>query len=409
MNSTIQNALKILLVEDSMDDVTLIERELGKADFPFTLHLVRKKDEFEAALVEFGPDVILADHALPEFNSIEAFKLYQAHADRSGQSIPFILVTGNVSEDFAMESLRSGVDDYILKTSLKRLPSAITGAIEKCRIGNERKKYFDQVLAKQAVMNEAEQLAHFGSWQVDIATGKHTWSDEAYRMYGFAPGEVELSNEMFLSMVHPDDVSTIMAAHDIAVGHQGSAEFEFRIRDRKGKLKYMGCKLVVHFDAEGKPARLLGFNLDITARKLAEEAMGRKTQEYQALFDRHPDAVFALDREGRFKRVNEKVAQLIGKPADELSGVDFRKFIFEENLREVGERFLAALDKASQRFTTTFVLRGGRRVDLEVTFIPIVVNEEVTGVHGVARDVTGGLAVKSRKAGKVATRRGRPR
>lgn len=126
--------LAISMLEDSTDDATLIKWELKKAGIIFKSIIVDKKTEFESALHEFHPDVILSDHWLPQFNSIEAFSLRQEYRKKTGILIPFILVTGNVSEEFAIQALKVGIDDYILKDRLKRLPMAIESAIEKCKI-----------------------------------------------------------------------------------------------------------------------------------------------------------------------------------------------------------------------------------------------------------------------------------
>src|SRR5688500_2856864 len=276
-----RNRLKILILEDSVDDAVLIERELKRAGMLFTSLIVKMRGEFEAALTEFDPDVILCDHSLPQFNSIEAFKIYKDLQSRTGFTVPFILVTGNVSEEFAVQSFKAGVDDYILKDRLKRLPLSIESSLEKCRLERERRKFVQQMIAKEALMNEAEQLAHFCSWQADLLTGKLTWSDEAYNLLGYAPGEIDPFYEDFLSIVHPEDLEFVKKSHANAINNQETAEYDFRIIDRKGQLKYLGCKFQVHRDDNGQAVRLVGFNLDVTRRKLGEMALQKSEQEYK--------------------------------------------------------------------------------------------------------------------------------
>src|SRR5687768_1702767 len=104
--------LKILLVEDNIEDVGLIAWELKRSKMDFDLRHVDSKDAFVKQIDEFAPDIVLSDHSLPSFNSMEAFS---ALKERS-LDIPFILVTGSVSEEFAVECMKAGVDDYILKT-----------------------------------------------------------------------------------------------------------------------------------------------------------------------------------------------------------------------------------------------------------------------------------------------------
>jgi signal transduction histidine kinase len=122
-----EKSLKILVLEDSHDDFELIIRALKKGGLTFNALCVDSKDEYSNALKSFKPNVILSDHALPQFNSIEALKLCR----KNGLDIPFILVTGTVSEEFAVSTLKQGADDYILKSNLTRLSSAITSSLKK--------------------------------------------------------------------------------------------------------------------------------------------------------------------------------------------------------------------------------------------------------------------------------------
>ncbi len=123
----VKKILRILVLEDNEDDFNLISKILEKESFLFEITYVDTRKEFLWDLKHFKPDVILSDHSLPQFNSMEALKICL----KMGLQIPFILVTGTVSEEFAVECLNKGADDYILKSNLSRLPSAIQNAIKK--------------------------------------------------------------------------------------------------------------------------------------------------------------------------------------------------------------------------------------------------------------------------------------
>ncbi len=125
---------KILFLEDNKDDVELMKNELEAAQVAFISRHVTGKSEFIQALEGFEPDIILADYSLPSFTGIQAFRILK-HADAR---IPFILVTGALSEELALEFLREGVDDFILKSSFKRLPLAIENAITKKEMEREK-------------------------------------------------------------------------------------------------------------------------------------------------------------------------------------------------------------------------------------------------------------------------------
>lgn len=265
--------LKILILEDSRDDVDLIERELKRGGIAFTSVIVNKKLEFEEALKSFKPDIILSDHSLPQFNSIEALKLYKERQKELNLSAPFILITGAVSEEFAVLCIKAGAADFILKDRLKRLPSSVLSALKRTKMESERMKFLDEVIENEALMKEAEHLAHFGSWQVDLLTGKHKWSDESYRIFGYEPGEIEPNYEKFLLQVHPDDKGALKKLLDEAIKHLPTQQCEFRIIDKNEKTKYLNTKIVVHRNHEQKAVRLIGFALDITEQRKQTKAI----------------------------------------------------------------------------------------------------------------------------------------
>lgn len=140
----VQKELKILMLEDLQDDVGLIERTLRKEGMNFTGKRVDSQKEFTQCLESFHPDVILSDHALPQFNSLEALKICRKQAVH----VPFILVTGTVSEEFAVSCLKQGADDYVLKSNMVRLPSAIHNALKQRHHEAKRKKA-ERTLRKQ--------------------------------------------------------------------------------------------------------------------------------------------------------------------------------------------------------------------------------------------------------------------
>ncbi len=122
-----RQSLRILMLEDVKEDVELIERVLKRDGFDFITKQVDTKDEFEMGMRIFNPDVVLSDHGLPQFNSTEALKFCKEF----GYTGTFILVTGSVSEEFAVTCLKQGADDYVLKSNLSRLPSSISNSLAK--------------------------------------------------------------------------------------------------------------------------------------------------------------------------------------------------------------------------------------------------------------------------------------
>src|ERR1051325_255653 len=138
------NEFKILHLEDNETDADLIERELRRAGMKIIPKVIDTEAEFDTQITEFHPDVILCDHNLQQFNSIDALRIFKRH----NLCIPFILVTGSVSEEFAVAIMKEGADDYILKLNLLRLPSAILHALDKKRLERERQLAADRLYKK---------------------------------------------------------------------------------------------------------------------------------------------------------------------------------------------------------------------------------------------------------------------
>jgi signal transduction histidine kinase len=151
MNSGEKSLIKILMLEDQEDDADLIKRALRKAGIAFESLRVDDKESFEKALMEFKPDAILSDHALPQFNSIEAIKIKQ----KSAPATPFILVTGAVSDEFAAQCIKLGADDYLLKSNLSRLPASLKNALEHRALERLRAEGQEALRQQHAQLNKA--------------------------------------------------------------------------------------------------------------------------------------------------------------------------------------------------------------------------------------------------------------
>lgn len=127
-------SLKILYLEDNPDDAELVNYILKKSGININMQRVDSRQDFVEAIRQNRFDVILSDHSLPQFNSTDALRICNlAHV-----GVPFILVTGTVSEEFAVHSLKQGADDYVLKSNLARLPTAILNSIKQRQMASDR-------------------------------------------------------------------------------------------------------------------------------------------------------------------------------------------------------------------------------------------------------------------------------
>jgi DNA-binding NtrC family response regulator len=194
-----QGLLRILLLEDSIQDAELIQDLLEADHFICEIIRVQTRAEFMAALEDGGFDLSLADYKLPSFDRLSALKLAQSACP----DLPFIFVSG-FGEEIAIEALTSGATDYVLKTRLSRLVPSVQRALREARERAERKKAEGALRRSELYLAEAERLSHTGSFGWNASTGEIYWSDGAYRVFGYDPG-TKPTVQLVIDRTHPED------------------------------------------------------------------------------------------------------------------------------------------------------------------------------------------------------------
>src|SRR5665647_2193534 len=147
--------LKILFVEDVLFDAELIWREIEKNKIFFSKELVDKRETYLEYLKDFEPDLIISDYSLPQFDGMTALLLRNEHAPL----IPFILVTGSINEEIAVECMKAGADDYILKDNLSPLRTAIHKSIRIKKWLKEKKAAEEELQQSESRLQNALALA----------------------------------------------------------------------------------------------------------------------------------------------------------------------------------------------------------------------------------------------------------
>jgi hypothetical protein len=140
-----EEVIKVLIVEDVSTDAELIMMELESSSLNFLSNRVETKSEFRHQLEFNTPHIILSDYSLPSFSALEALRI----KGEINSDIPFILVTGNQTEEIAVDCIKKGADDYILKSSLTRLPSAVNNILEKKKAELANRRAIDEVKARE--------------------------------------------------------------------------------------------------------------------------------------------------------------------------------------------------------------------------------------------------------------------
>ena len=244
--------LRILILEDSPTDVELIERELKRGGISFTSKTTDTEKSFTEALSSFRPDVVVSDHALPGFNSLEAMSICR----KQNFSGPFILVSGAISEEFAVECLKSGADDYILKSKLTRLPSAIQNV-------------FMSLLLKSIPIAQyvCKPVTHEVTYM----------SNNVFAFSGYHPDQFIEDPKFWHDQIHLEDRPRVMQdLNSLTLQNERSLEYRWRVSDGTYRWIYDRAKII---HGEDNKLFIAGAMIDITLRKEAEEKLALKNKE----------------------------------------------------------------------------------------------------------------------------------
>jgi two-component system cell cycle sensor histidine kinase/response regulator CckA len=259
--------ISILQLEDSVLDADLELAQLGRAGIEFEARRVETREDFTLALDRDGYDVILADFHLPNFNGLDALAIARVKAPET----PFIFVSGMLGEEIAIDSLKNGATDYVLKMRMDRLGPAITRALAEV---NERRERRRAESALQETEDRFRNMAESAPVMIWTADEDKRWSYCNRRWLEFTGLSLEASSGAgWASLIHPDDLSRVLETWTQAFEKSEGFSSDFRLLRRDGEHRWLACRATSRFDAEGRFAGLIGSCIDITDVKQAEERL----------------------------------------------------------------------------------------------------------------------------------------
>jgi PAS domain S-box-containing protein len=256
--------LRVLHLEDDVRDTELIQATLETEGIEVELTRVETEQDFFSALGRGDVNLVLADYTLPSFDGMSALRI----ARQKAPDVPFLFVSGTLGEDVAIEALKTGATDYVLKTRLNRLVPAITRALREMRERTERNRAKEALGRSEAYLAEAQRLSQTGSFGWDVSTGEIYWSLETFRIFGYEPA-ANVTIEKVLQRTHPDDRSAVQQLCERVSRERKEWDFEHRLLMPDGSVKYV--RVVGHPSPdESGNFEFVGAVTDITERKLGE-------------------------------------------------------------------------------------------------------------------------------------------
>jgi hypothetical protein len=353
--------MRILLLEDNPADAELIENELRGVLSDFVLFRVETEEAFSKELLESPPDIILSDYDLPLYNGAIAL----AVAKQKCPDIPFILVTGAVSEDRAIEILTSGARDYVLKNRLHRLVPAVRRALAESEEHRARKeaetelrkahKTLEERVKLRTAELEAEMAARIKMEQAlrDSERREHDRAEELAAMLEAVPIPVfivhdpdslsitgnraadellsqprgaeaslsappELKPRHFRAVKDGRELRLDELPAQRAARGENVKDFEFSLVFDDGTIRHVLGYGTPFSDQQGQPRGAVHALVDITERKQDEETLRREHDFISKVMETAGALVVVLDREGRITEFNRACEQISGYSFQEV-------------------------------------------------------------------------------------------
>jgi len=307
------NKIKILHLEDEQSDALLISHSLRKRKLESEIVVADSKENFLLALDEFDPDIILADHSLPSFNSCEALELLE----KFKKSIPVILVTATMTDEFAVDIIKKGAKDYILKDRLERLPSAIENVLRTHRLELERQDFLRQLERserkfRRLVENSADAVAILSSKGAPLYVSPSVknvlgYSDKESLLLDVAESIHKDHRQFFFQKMEECKENPEIPFYGIVV----------KVKHQNGDWRWLESTLTNLLHDPDIEGIVVDFR-DVTERKLAEKALLESEEKYRAFFENSRDGILLTATDGRVLAANAAACKMFQRTEQEM-------------------------------------------------------------------------------------------
>jgi diguanylate cyclase (GGDEF)-like protein/PAS domain S-box-containing protein len=297
------------MLEDSADDALLVAEHLRRSGLDTVWERVDTQADF-AAKLHSGWDLIIADYTLPQFNAPRALAMLRA----ADLDIPFIVVSGNIGEDAAVEAMRSGAHDYVFKGNLQRLRPAVDREV---RAAAERKtaRAAQDSLRRMAAMVAT---SSDGILAVDLNGVIVNWNLGAERMYGYSAEEI-IGQPIATIVSDAKSQELVGLMNRIRSGE--SIEPIETVRKRKdGSLVEVSITYSPLTDVDGTLVGTAAIHRDISASKRAAEALRASEERYRRMVETAFEGIWMIDAQNITTFVNPRMAEMLGRTVEKMMG-----------------------------------------------------------------------------------------
>jgi PAS domain S-box-containing protein len=376
--------LNILLIEDSEKDAERMLRELEKAGYAVKFRRIETEKGMRQALEEKEWDLALSDYTLPRFSGRAALELSREKAS----DLPFILVSGKIGEEIAVDVLEKGASGFVMKDNLFRLPSVVERCLQDKRILIE-KSQAEEELRKVASRYHllAENISDI-IWTMDLNQRFTFVSPSVFRITGFRIEEI--LRKGLKDILTPHSYEAAAQAVKETLARIKKKQFLFSTEDtfeaglmcKDGSTIWTETKVSLLYGPEKSVLGFLGVTRDISERKQSEQLLRESEKKLRMILEQTPDAVFTMNPDSTITFINRSV---FGRSAEEIVGSKGFEYIparAQDRLKKALERIFQA-GQADE-----FELKDNNARWWRARLFPIKNNEKIEQALVIFRDIT---------------------
>jgi PAS domain S-box-containing protein len=259
--------LRILLIDDNPNDRLIATRELKQLSPDVDIREVIDQESLDRSIAAGEFDLVVTDYRLFWSDGLTVLRRVKALYPEC----PVIMVTDSGSEEVAVEGMKSGLSDYVLKhRQIYRLALAVRESLEKQRLRQQYAEAVEKLSISEERLRLAFTSAQLGTWDWNLPTGQVTWSRNHEYLFGVTQDTFLDQDESFITCVHPDDQPSVIAAIATARSTQTDYSQEFRIIWPDQSIHWISGRGKFFYNAAGHAIRMIGVVWDVTERKQIE-------------------------------------------------------------------------------------------------------------------------------------------